>query len=196
MSYPSQGDFDIYVAPEPPQTARGLVDDLGVEAVRNAMPSSERRAFDTANPYRDIERACERVTAREQEVHAYDRDLNQYIARQGYSPEQAEFVRAQTADVRQPLVEAVSRAAQRASEKLTTYQENLIAHIDSRGLVQRTAAQTGQYSTPVASTSAAANLDPSGGNRAGRGHREDRGRGSRDNPLRENRGDRRQGPRR
>lgn len=198
MSYPYQGDsdFPIYTAPQAPQTARALVEDLGVEAVRDALPSSEQRAFDQANPYRDIERASDRVTARANELNAFDQDIQRHIAERGYTPEQAQVVYQQTADVRQPLLTALESASATANQRLNTYQENLIRHIDSRRLVERVAAQTGLYSTAVASTSAAAALDPSGGNRPSRDGGSGRpGRGSDRNPLGETHGNRRRGRR-
>ncbi|MEU0146127.1 hypothetical protein ABZ119_09215 [Streptomyces sp. NPDC006288] len=184
MSYPDQGgsDFEIYTAPTPPQTARQLVEEMGLEAVREAMPSAERRAFDQANPWRSIERANERLQERDGELNAFDQDLRNHIAERGYTPEQAQVVRDQTANIRQPLEAALIRSQQRARDALGTYQENLITHIDNRRLVGTVAARTGQYSAPLNTPTAAA-LQPSAG---GRNNRHDGGGGR--GPLGESRG--------
>lgn len=198
MSYPDQGgpDFEIYIAPPPPSTARELVQEQGIEAIRNALPSAERRAFDQANPWRNIERADERLTAAEDELNAFDQDLRQHITVQGYSPQQAQVVYAQTADVRQPLEDSVRQSQQQASRMLNTYQENLIAYIENRQLVQRVAAQTGRYSMPETSTAAAAALEPPGSSRHRNSQHNRHGHGGDRNPLGESSGNRRQGPRR
>ncbi|MFJ8754642.1 hypothetical protein ACIREO_35815 [Streptomyces sp. NPDC102441] len=197
MSYPNQSGpgFEIYAGPPAPSTARELVADLGPEAVRDALPHREQRAFDQANPYRRIERANERLSAGMEELNAFQQDLQQHITAQEYSPEQAQFVIAQTADVRQPLEDEVRESRRRADEALSTYQQRLITHIDSRRLVQTVADRTGRYSTPERATAAAAALAPPGSDRRGRGG-DGRDQGGGLPPLQQSRGDRRQGPRR
>ncbi|MET7685815.1 hypothetical protein [Streptomyces sp. NPDC005423] len=112
MSYPFQGDlnFEIHTAPAAPATARQLVAEQGIEAVRDALPARERGAFDQANPWRNIERASQRLEERVEELNAFDQDIQQHIANEGYNDTQAQVVYEQTAGVRQPLADAVSEA--------------------------------------------------------------------------------------
>lgn len=168
VSYRNQGgsDFPIYTAPPAPRNARELVDEQGVEAVRVALPEAERQTFDEANPWRAIARADERLAQRIAALEAFDRRLQQHITDQGYTPDQAEVVFAQTAELRQPLEVAVSQSQQSAHNRLNTYREGLIAHIDNRGLTQAVAVQTGHYSMPELSTAEAASLlQPQGSSR-------------------------------
>lgn len=165
MSYPGQGDFEIHEQPLPPRTARQLVDQLGVEAARAALPPTEQRDFDRANPWRRIERAQERLDGDLAELNAFDQDVAAAITNAGYTPAQAEVVYSATAPERQPLIEAVQRSQQTATDRLSTYENNLVSHISSRRLTSTVAARTGQYSMSM-TTADAASLSP-GNSRGG-----------------------------
>ncbi|MFB7494205.1 hypothetical protein ACFC09_05775 [Streptomyces sp. NPDC056161] len=194
MSYPDQGgaDFEIYTASPPPQTASELVAELGVEAVRAAMPSEERRSFDGANPWSQIQDANADLAERIEEVNDFDARVQQTINTRGYTQDQAQVVYAQTADMRQSLIDAMQQSQQTASQRLNTYENNLINHIESRGLTQRVALRTGNYSTPDLNTAqAAAFYSPDLGSRDRRDRHGDQG-GQGRTVLGNNRGDRRQ----
>ncbi|MFL4909805.1 hypothetical protein ACJ6WF_43430 [Streptomyces sp. MMS24-I2-30] len=177
MSYPDQGgsDFEIFTAPPPPRTARELVAQEGIQAVRAALPAAEQQVFDQANPWQDIGRADSRLESRVAELEAFDADVQRNIDANRYTAAQAQIVWNMTAEQRQPLADAVQRAHQRAATTLNTYRENLITHIESRGLTQRVALRTGNYSTPELSTAQAAALySPDHGRRGPRGGGQDR----------------------
>ncbi|MFE9608633.1 hypothetical protein [Streptomyces sp. NPDC006012] len=179
MSYPNQdgADFEIYTQPLPPPTARELVEQLGAEAVRDALPAAARRSFDRANPWSQIQSAQELYAHWMTELEI----LEQNIADQGYTRAEAQVLYQQAAERRQGLTEI-------ASTIFNNYANNLINHIESLGLTQRVAHQTGLYSTPELSVSQAASLYPPdlGGNDDRRDPQGGRA------PLGNNRGDRRQ----
>ncbi|MGW8571702.1 hypothetical protein [Streptomyces niveus] len=183
-------DFEIHEQPQPPSTARELVDQLGMEAAREAMPPAAQQAFDQANPWRRIERAHERLTDAADELNAFDQDVAQAITDRGYGPHEAQAVYNATAPDRQQLALGVQNAQQTATERLDTYRENLIGHIQNNGLTQTVAARSGQYSTSM-STADAAFLTP--GNNRGGGRDQGGGSSSRRNPLGHTSGNRRRG---
>lgn len=174
MSYPDNPDFAIYTAPPAPQTARDLVDQEGVENVRDALPAAERQAFDQANPYRTIEEAGEHLDAAFAELESFDGDVQRTIEQNGYNAAQAQLVYQQTATVRQPLEEGVRQALQEAKAAMDTYRENLIAHVENRGLTQSVAFNMQHYSTPEQSVAAAARQFQPFDNRRDRRDRRDR----------------------
>ncbi|MBL6279615.1 hypothetical protein JMF97_26010 [Micromonospora fiedleri] len=186
MTYPDPGgaNNDFYTDPPPPRTARELVDQLGIEEAREFLPEAQQQAFDNANPWTDIERANNRLEQRQEELAAFDGDVQRHITEQGYTAEQARIVYAQTADVRQPLQDAVNRAGQRARNAYNTYEANLVNFIESRRLTQIVAYQSGRYSMQDPRVAAAASLSSSGNNRHDRRDRRDRdGRGGGRAPL-------------
>ncbi|WP_327039405.1 hypothetical protein [Micromonospora maris] len=176
MTYPDPGgsNNDFYTDPPPPRTARELVDQLGIEEARELLPAAQQQAFDNANPWTDIERAGHRLEQRQEELAAFDGDVQRHITEQGYTAEQARIVYAQTADVRQPLQDAVNRAGQRARDVYNTYEANLVNFIESRRLTQIVAYQSGRYSMQDPRVAAAASLSSPGNNRHHRRDRRDR----------------------
>lgn len=167
MSYPGHGgsEFEIHEQPLPPRTARQLVDQVGIEAAREALPPAEQATFDQANPWDRITRADGRFADALEERNAFDQDVEAEIVNRGYDAQQAQVVYNYTAVNRQPLEAAVQDTQRRAANRLNTYRENLIDHIANGGLTSTVAARTGQYSMSM-STAQAATLSP-GNNQGG-----------------------------
>ncbi|MEV8336280.1 hypothetical protein [Streptomyces niveus] len=185
-------DFEIHEQPQPPSTARELVDQLGMEAAREALPPAAQQAFDQANPWRRIERADERLADAAEELNAFDQDVAQAITDRGYGPHEAQAVYNATAPDRQQLALVMQTAQQTATNRLNTYRENLIGHIENNRLTQTVAARSGQYSTSM-STAGAASLSP--GNSRGGGRDQGGSGSSRRNPLGQSSGNRQRGRR-
>ncbi|MEV8352353.1 hypothetical protein ACFVTT_04140 [Streptomyces niveus] len=192
MDYSGQGesDFAIYEQPPAPRTARELVDQLGMEAAREALPPAAQQAFDQANPWSRIERADERLADAVDELNAFDQDVAQAIFNQGYNDQQAQLVYQTTAPERQPLALDVQTAQQTATGRLNTYRENLIGHIENNRLTQTVAARSGQYSTSM-SLADASSLSP--GNSRGGGRDQGGGGNNRRNALGRTSGNQRRG---
>lgn len=184
-------DFEIAEQPLPPRTARGLVDELGMEAAREALPPAAQQAFDQANPWRRIERANDRLADAADELTAFDQDVAQAITDRGYGPQEAQAVYNATAPDRQELAEVLRTAQQTATDRLHTYRENLIGHIANNGLTQTVAARSGQYSMAM-TTADASSLSPGNSRSGGRGQGGGSSGGSR-NPLGQTSGNRRRG---
>ncbi|WP_329078158.1 hypothetical protein [Streptomyces niveus] len=185
-------DFEIHEQPQPPGTARELVDQLGVEAARAFLPPAEQRAFDQANPYSRIERANDRLADAADELTNFDADVAQAITDRGYNAQQAQLVYQTTAPDRQQLAVALQTAQQTATNRLASYENNLVGHIRDNGLTQTVAARSGQYSTSM-STAGAASLSP--GNSRGGGRDQGGSGSSRRNPLGQSSGNRQRGRR-
>ncbi|MEV8364696.1 hypothetical protein [Streptomyces niveus] len=183
-------DFEIHEQPLPPRTARELVDQLGMEAAREALPPAAQQAFDQANPWRRIERADGRLADAVDELNAFDQDVAQAITDRGYNAQQAQTVYQATAPDRQELAVAMQTAQHEATGRLNAYRENLIGHIRDNGLTQTVAARSGQYSMAM-TTADASSLSP--GNNRGGGPGQGGSSSSNRNPLGHSSGNRRRG---
>ncbi|NLU80030.1 hypothetical protein HCA58_16895 [Micromonospora sp. HNM0581] len=181
MSYPNQGEnFNIYELPPPPRTARELVDALGLEAARDALPDNERRSFDRANPPQEIVAASDRLASSEEALDQFEEHIREFAHENNFNEAQIQVLYQNSAGVQNQLMANIRAAAENARNTLENQRVNLINRINTRGLTNIVAFNSGRYSMPDPRTSAAASTSSSSERRH---DRRGGGQGSSRNPL-------------